>query len=148
MGSGSGKSFQDFSTDGGLLVGFDLATGKYGAGYRFTSITALTPVYLTGKGFVRGRTCGEGEGKASIVAKDGYAVGKIAILIDGRLQGMRITFMRIRGHALNPKDAYESEYVGGQERPDLPTLGNAKPIVGIMGQWDEHIRRLALIKVK
>jgi len=61
---------------------------------------------------------------------------------------MRITFMRIRGHALNPKDAYNSNYIGGQERSDLPTLGSGKPIVGFSGQWDEHVRRLALIELK
>ncbi len=148
LGSGSGKPFQDVCANGGLLIGFDVTTGKFGAGYRFTSITSLTPVYLTATGAVRGRACGEGEGKISIVTKDGYAVGKIAVFIDGRLQGMRITFMRIRGRTLDPKDAYDSDYIGGQERPDLPTLGSGKPIVGIAGQWDEHVRRLALIHLK
>ncbi len=84
----------------------------------------------------------------TVIARDGYAVGTLTVLGETRVQGIRLKFLKIRGNLLDPNDRYNSEYVGGQERPNLPTFGNDKPIVGLTGNWTEHVRRLAFIHVK
>jgi hypothetical protein len=148
VGAERGHGFED-TTAVGLLVGFNITFGSWGAGYRFKSITSLQPIYLTANGNVTGKVCGErsGEGQ-TILAKDGYAVGAVLVQGGNLIEGVRLRFYRLRGRSLNTKDSYDSPYFGGQEKPNPPALGTGKPIVGVVGNCEEHVRRLALVELK
>ena len=50
--------------------------------------------------------------KVKLVAKPGYAVGRIDARTGAGIFGMSITFMKIAGGKLNPDDNYESDWLG------------------------------------
>jgi hypothetical protein len=58
----------------------------------------------------------------------------MAIRGGGLWGGVNVHFMRIDGKGLNPKDSYETGWIGHKDQPDSPFLGDGRPIVGIHGK--------------
>ena len=110
---------------------------------------AIRPVYRAGS---NKDTLGQQQGTkvnqvVRLVAKPGYAVGAVNVKAGGNADGLSVTFMRIKGNQLDPKDAYESQWVG-DPRPGGRTLlgGDGRPVVGIFGtKSKENTSGLGLI---
>ncbi len=131
---GSGKEpYEDIPKDGALVVGFDVSFGNFGGS---STIKSIRPIFLTSNGPKPGKTLDvEGTDMTHVLAKPGYAVGAVTVKAGAGVDGMSITFMEITDDGLNPKRAYESDWLGGAGGSELVKLGGTgAPIVGIFGK--------------
>lgn len=125
------QSHRDVLPEGGLLVGFDVATVPYGAS---TYISGLRPIFLTLTGEKLGTVIGDlGASPVRVIAKPGYAVGKLFCRTGGYLDALTITFMRVGDRGLIVDDAYDSRHGGGGGNDYGPFGGNGAFLVGIHG---------------
>jgi len=74
-----------------------------------------------------------------VTAKTGYAVAGLSVKVGFAVDGLSITFMKVVDGKLDPKDSYESEWVGvpiGSNKSDVAKkmAGDGTPIVGIFGK--------------
>jgi S1-C subfamily serine protease len=135
-GGASDPVFTDRAPEKGTLVGVEVALGTVGSD---TVIKGIRPVFLTDNK----KTTGEWHGKevddlASIVAKPGYAVGAVTAKSSGdRLYGLSIRFMKVTDGKLDPKDSYESEWVGTKDGPGAAPVtvgGRSELPIGLIGK--------------
>lgn len=142
-----GEPFRDQGPEGGLLTGVDLTTGQFGAGFRFTAIASIRPVYTTPEGTVVGSLHGvEHSEPDRIRARDGYAIGGFRIAASTRILALQVVFQRIRGPGLDPEDTYTSAWFGAGPPQEYQSLGESgHPIVGLTGVWTKELRALGLI---
>ena len=79
-------------------------------------------------------------------AQPGYAVGGVTLRSGLLINGLSLTFMRMKDGKLDPQDSYESDWVGDRTGGGEAYMGgDGAPVVGILGsQDDEHARRLGL----
>jgi hypothetical protein len=132
MGSGK-EPYEDVPKAGALLVGFEVTYGKFGTS---RTVKTVRPIFQTADGRVAGTTRGvPGEDVVRVVAKSGYAVGAVTIKAGAGVDGMSVTFMEIQEGRLDPRRAYESEWLGGMGGGDKTKLaGSGAPVVGIFGK--------------
>lgn len=152
------KPFNELPNYAAILIGFDLGVGKFGD---IETIYALRPIYLTVNGEVRGQDHGLfadrplGGGKVRktkvlrtlrIQAPAGYAVGGMTVRSGLNINGLALTFLRIDGKSLDPKQARSSVWVGDRTGGSEKSVdGTGAPIVGIFGsQDDDHAMSLGL----
>ena len=142
-GSGGGL-FEEIPRDGALLVGLDLAVGNY-AGHKV--VRAVLGVYMTAQGILQGEPHGElGTDYVKLLAKPGYAVGAIKVRGGNRVDGLSLTFMRIREDRLDPRDSYSSAWVGGEGGNAPVTVGGeGRAVVGIFGGVGAELDRFGLM---
>ena len=120
-----------FRSEGGLLVGLEVGLGKF---FDIDVTQAIRAVYRSGEKDSLGPQRGTQLTRVTkLVAKPGYAIGAMTVKSGANADGLSVTFMRIKGAALDPNDSYESEWVG-DTRPGGKTLltGGGKPIFGIV----------------
>jgi S1-C subfamily serine protease len=111
QGGGGNPEFRDVTPEGGVLVGFEVGLGKF---INNDTIAALRPIYRVGDKEHRGEQYGTDMRRGlKVVAKPGYAVAGITANTGAGLDGMSITFMKLVNGQLDPKDSYESQWVGG-----------------------------------
>lgn len=67
-----------------------------------------------------------------MIARDGYAVGGAVLGGNINLEGFALTFMRIKDKGLDPKDAYQTQYIGNFSPPTV--VDGSMSIVGITGR--------------
>jgi hypothetical protein len=156
------QTFRDVPADGGLLIGFNCGVGKF---MNSETVYALRPVYLTVWGEMNFQDHGLFWGQrqvgnrifrsqvlriVNIRAKPGYAVGAVTLRTGLNIDGLSVTFMRIRGRALDPKDFYTSEWVGNRTGGSESTLGGTGAlVVGVVGNKNEEkVSALGLVLVK
>ena len=141
-----GTPFRDLSPAGSLLTGFDYAvTETYGKPY----LQSLRPLYLLANGSKKsGDLHGEAKTTARIEARSGYAVGAVAVKSDGILYGMQITFMKLKGPALNPADSYQSDWIGGDKVGAKLLTGSGQIFVGLIGKSGKDVNELAFLVKK
>ncbi|HWY88468.1 MAG TPA: serine protease, partial [Gemmataceae bacterium] len=110
FGGGGDPEFKDEAPPGGRLIGLEVALDKFG---RNDVIRAVRPIYRSPEGETKGSQYGNRLGRpiVTVKAKDGYAMGALALNAGGGLDGFTIIFMRMAGDKLDPTDSYESEYV-------------------------------------
>jgi hypothetical protein len=132
-GANRGVSFADVLDEGGLLIGLEVGTIDVG-GQRY--IRALRPIYRAARGEVSGQTRGQGRGETvTLKAKDGFAVGGIAAKANGHIEAIAITFMQTEGLGLNPRNSYNSQWVGGDgSGQEVHLGGSGSPVVGVSGK--------------
>lgn len=135
FGAETGTAFQDVGPRD------DGPADSYLAGFRFVlsdRIEGVRAVYRTGNGEVDGRQFGNsGNPNHSVVAKDGYAVGRIVGPLTPTAEGMRVVFMRRVDDRLDPNDRYESDWIGRSDGEPKISLGSGSaPVVGIHGAWE------------
>ena len=125
--------FRDGSPAGGLLVGLEVGIGK------FTTrdvVKAIRPIYRVGEKDSNGTQYGnETTRLVKVLAKPGYAIGAITMKTTIGVEGLSVTFMKVVDGKLDPKDSYESEWVGGMgggRGPDK--VGDGTPVVGVVGK--------------
>jgi hypothetical protein len=125
--------FKDQAPEGGRLIGFQIGLGKF---FNNDVIRAIRPIYWTPKGEVLGDQRGTDTSRiVDVKAKAGYAIGAIIGKAGLGLDGLSVTFMRVEGARLEPKDAYQSEWIGGHGGGQETKLGGTgSPVIGIVGK--------------
>jgi S1-C subfamily serine protease len=150
LGGGSDKVFKDQAPDDGLLIGLEIGLDKW---FNSDMPKALVPIYRTAKGEVKGKQYGTKIKNMVIVkAKEGYAVGAITAKAGLLVDGFSVTFMRVTAEGkLDPKDSYDSEWIGGKGGGRETKLGgDGTPVIGILGKAanNEDVTGLGLILKK
>jgi len=150
IGGGGGSAFEDLTESSGLLKGVVITTADIGRGN--IVITSIRPVFLTAGARAVGTTHGSERGGAStIMAKDGYAVGGLTLKAGESVEGLQITFMRVKpsGESLNPYDSYQSAWFGGTGGAGKRTLGgNGRRIVGLFGRSDNVVDAVGIVSAE
>ncbi|HEX5271643.1 MAG TPA: hypothetical protein VFW33_14195, partial [Gemmataceae bacterium] len=134
VGGAFDPEFTDTAPEGGLLVGFEIGLGKF---VSTDIIKAARPIYRAGGKESLGKQYGTDTSRVvKVVAKEGYAVGAINVRAGLLVDGMSVTFMKVNGPGrLDPKDSYESEWVGGKGGNAPVRLGgDGTPVIGITGK--------------
>ena len=127
-------SSQEQAPEGGLLIGFEISLGRF---VDRDVIRSLRPIYRTSKGEeVKGRQYGTPQGKVYLAkAKPGYALGSVKVRTGLLIDGFSVTFMKIKGNALDRSDAYETVWIGNEIGGSPSTLaGDGTPVVGFAGK--------------
>jgi hypothetical protein len=135
--------------DGALLVGFEVSYGNRNA------IKSVRAIYLSERGQLMGRFCGFPSSQVRrVVAKPGYAVGAITVKSGLWIDGFSVTFMEIKGDALDPEKSYKSDWLGSRGGgAETRLAGDGSPVVGIFGKThgsklpDVHVWGLGLVTV-
>jgi hypothetical protein len=152
----------DEAPEGGILVGFEVGLGDW---FGKLTIFTLRPLYLTANGHAAAQTFGLAQGRrapgkngpkskvtrtVTVQARPGYAVGEIAIDSGLNIDGLAVTFMRIRGTALDPEQSYTADWVGRHEDKKPKVLsGGGDPIVGVFARQDEvRVMAVGLVRMR
>ncbi len=113
LGGGIDPQFTDAAPEKALLVGFEVGLGKWAGN---DVVSAIRPIFLSPQAAeVLGKLHGTDTSRlVRVKAKPGYAVGAITAKGTLGIDGFSVTFMRIDKDRLNPKEAYESDWIGGK----------------------------------
>jgi hypothetical protein len=153
------QTFTEVPAAGAVLVGFDIGVGKF---VDKETVYALRPLYLTAEGdstvqdhgqFRDRRSAGGKSVKSKVLrvvrirAREGYAVGGLTLRTGLNINGLSVTFMRIKGCELDPAKSYASDWVGDRSGGRETSIdGNGAPVVGVFGSADdEHVSALGLV---
>ena len=134
LGGAFDPEFKDEAPRGGLLIGFECGLFNI---FNKDSIKSIRPIYRLAKNEeIKGKQFGATLSRVvTVKAKDGYAVGSISVKAGLWIDGMTVTFMRVADGRLNPRDSYQSDFVGGQGGGQAVVLGgDGSPAVGIVGK--------------
>jgi hypothetical protein len=151
--------FNDAPAEGAVLVGFEIGLGTWG---NDDIICSLRPIYLTERGDVFGKEFGPTPNtsrtnrkpaqkkvlkRVTLKAEPGYAVGSVTLRSGLNMDGLSLTYLRIKGQGLDPEKSYTSEWIGRTKGGGVATMGgNGAPILGIFGTAeDNQIRSLGLV---
>lgn len=140
----NGAAFRDVAPAGGILVGFDLGPAQYFRGVDVVGM--LRPIYRVGDKDVPGQLHGVDQKRSvRVVAKPGYAVGAVRVNTGLWIDACSVTFMKVAGDRLDPKDSYESAWTGDKANGLPATLGgDGTPVIGITGHTDGENRVTAV----
>ena len=146
IGGGGGGKFEDVQPTA-KIVGFVVTTKRF-AGH--VVIGAVQVLFSASRRVYPSQIHGHPGNKPVLIqAKPGYAVGAIVGKGGQRLDGFKVVFMRDRKGQLDPKDSYESDWVGGQEGGDETILGgDGRPVVGIYGGCGAEFDGLGLVQLQ
>jgi len=146
VGGRGGGPFEDIPKEPSLLVGF-VVTAAHSYGGHLV-INSLQPIYLTSMGQRPSVAYGrQSTYEVRVEAEDGYAVGGIIAQGGHRLDGFSVIFMRLEGRRLNPKDSYESDWLGGKDRVGGTVLGaDGHPVIGIHGKYGAEVDCMGLVQ--
>jgi len=147
-------AYSDIPSEGGVLIGFDVQLSKF---LDHEIVNAIKPIYATDAGDITTNEFGVFSSKLGkkknadpmrvlhISAPQGFAVGSITVRHGLFIEGLRLTFHRIKGNALDTKEAAVSDWIGNNKagHSEKTLGGNGAPIIGIFGNKDER-RVLAL----
>jgi hypothetical protein len=135
-GGGNDPVFTDKVPDGGWLVGFEVGTAP---AFGRNMTRAIRPIYRVKQNTLYGDQQGtQLDEVVTLKAKDGYAVGAVSVMHGLGFDGIQVTFMKIAGDKLDPKESYQSEYVGSDEKKALVKVGgDGTPIVGVVGRSND-----------
>ncbi len=151
--------FTESPSEPGVLIGFDLGLGKFFDietiyAYRAVFETAHGDEVLADHGLFRDKPgTKKTQLKTKVLhtvhvrARPGYAVGRLTLRSGLLINGLSVTFMRIKDGKLDPDQSYESDWVGDRTGGSESSVGgDGAPVMGISGsQDDEHASSLGLI---
>ncbi len=139
LGGGTGSKFKDVAPEGGVLIGFEIGVGKWAPSRKM--ISAIRPIFQTADGEqTLGNQHGTAPGKTvRVKAKPGYAVGAVVSKEAGVfIGGLAVKFMKLGKDALDPKDNYESEWVGDNLGFEKSISSGGALILGIVGNENSN----------
>ena len=153
------RAFSELPARGAVLIGFDVGVGKFG---KIETVYALRPLYLTAEGEESYQEYGlfadrrlpnnkvlksKVTKKVRIEAEPGYAVSGVTLRTGLNINGLSVTFMKIKGRTLDPNRTYTSEWVGDRTGGGEASIsGDGAPVIGVFGcQDDEHVYGLGLL---
>ncbi|MCI0463777.1 MAG: hypothetical protein L0Z62_43130 [Gemmataceae bacterium] len=160
------SAFEHLPLQGAVLIGFELVLGKPHKDVEV--IYSLRPIYQTATGeIIPSESFGRSAAKARpapskhssrdqatrrvrVQALPGFAVGALTLRSDVHVRALSMTFMRLNGPTLDPKQAYLSDWVGDRKSGrEASVSGGGAPVVGVFGNQDEQrILALGLIYAK
>ncbi|HZL86921.1 MAG TPA: hypothetical protein VFB96_00980 [Pirellulaceae bacterium] len=126
--------FVDEAPPGGWLVGFRIVRGYNWEG----AIRSLQPIYQVENEYHLGKLCGaeQGEAQTQVLAKPGYAVGKIECRAGLVNNALLLTFYRVKEQRLDPDDSYSTNWLGSDGGGPQPVIaGRGEVIVGVAGNY-------------
>ncbi|AWM36268.1 Serine protease Do-like HtrA [Gemmata obscuriglobus] len=135
QGGGGDPEFREVGPEGSVLVGLEVGVGRF---FDNPVIKCVRPVFRGGDK----ETTGEWHGPTDqtvvkefvkVVAKPGYAVGVLTVRTGLGADGLSITFMKVVDGKLDPKDSYESEWVGGKGGGE-GKVGDGTLAIGLIGK--------------
>ena len=151
-GGGTWELFDALSPDPlGSMIGLRVTTADFN---KEQVIRAVQPIFRTSAGttqatrfYCGGKENPESQQPKQAIARDGYAVGAITVRVAARVNAFKLHFMRVLPTGmLNPKDQYESEWIGGPGGKDVRLLGgDGRPVAGIVGGASDNIGRIGLV---
>ena len=145
---GSGDDPYEDTTDR-LLAGFVVGIGKSGDD---ANVTAIVPLFLNLDGKrVNGQIHGSGDSAdKTIIGPPGYAVGAVTVKAGASIDGIKVTFMKIKANGLDPLDApLATAWYGGMGGgPGVRLGGNGDPIIGIFGKTSKVSHGFGVVSAK
>jgi predicted Zn finger-like uncharacterized protein len=145
LGGHFDNEFVDAGPQESLLIGLEVGLDKFTVEDVMYSIR---PIYRVNNKEEYGKQRGKKrERVVKVIAKPGYAIGAITIKAGLLVDGLSVTFMKVKGMKLDPTDSYESEWVGGMGGGGPTKLGgDGSPVVGIVGhERDNEATGLGLL---
>ena len=135
-GSHWDAEFRDHAPPDGVLVGFHIGLGKF---VNNDVIKAVRPIYRVGDKDTNGLPYGTSTAASKLLAKPGYAVGAVSVRTGLGIDGMSVTYMKLVDGKLDPKDSYESEWVGGMGGGGPTRIGgDGTLVVGVLGKMNAN----------
>jgi hypothetical protein len=132
QGGGKDPEFKDAAPKDGVLVGVEVGLGQV---FNSDIVKAVRPVYRVGEKESLGIQYGTPSGDAvKVIAKPGYAVGSLMVKSGLTVDGFSIKFMKLTDGKLDPKDSYESEWIGGKGGGGPVKIGDGTLVVGLLGR--------------
>ena len=128
------SEFRDHAPADGLLVGLHVGLGKF---VNNDVVKAIRPIYRAGDKDTNGAPYGTSTTVVKVLAKPGYAVGALSLKTGLGIDGLSVTFMKIVDGKLDPKDSYESEWIGTDEKKAASKLGDGTPVIGLAGRAND-----------
>ena len=144
---GSFQFIKDIPAQGAILTGFECVLTPFRQS--LSTVRGVRPVFLTDSGQITGSSWGAPKGNAvfKVIAKPGYAVGKISGQFDGiALRRLKVRFDRICGLKLDPKDSYETDWIGQFERAEEASVEtHGRLPIGLSGNYGAGLDGLRLV---
>lgn len=126
-----GTTYRDVCAEGGVLIGFQVGLGKFGAN---DIVNALRPIYRTKTGEKFGNWHGPAPAAPiTVKAKPGYVVSGLSLRTALALDGFTVTFAKLGDNGLNLGDTYTGEPAGGPGGRPSSAGGNGALFVGVTG---------------
>ena len=142
---GWGNPFRDLAPSGALLIGFDYAVIQKDG----PKVASLRPLYLLANASKKpGDLHGEPATSARIDARSGYAVGAITAKGGALIDGFQLTFMKLKGSALDPSDSYQSDWIGGDSGTAKRLDGGGQPFLGLFGKSGKEVNEFGVFVKK
>ena len=134
--------FEEIPPEGAVLIGFEVGLGKWGANDVIHSIRAI---YRNDKGELFGEVHGKPTDRmVTVKARPGYVVGTLGLNTHLLIDGIRVTFMRLKGKFLDADDSYVETVASINDKEGQPPLGSGGLIVGIHGKANDDRQCCAL----
>ncbi|MEX2027359.1 MAG: hypothetical protein WEH44_08655, partial [Pirellulaceae bacterium] len=127
-------TFRDDVPEGGWLVGLRIVRGFNWGG----AIRALQPIYQVEGEYQLGKLCGSpgGAAQTQVLAKPGYAIGRIESRAGLVNNAVRLTFFKVKDQGLDIDDSYTTQWLGSEGGGDMPAIGGRGDlIVGLGGSY-------------
>lgn len=134
LGSIRDPLFKSQGPAGGILIGLEAKFTRFGS---HDIVRAVRPIYrVDGKEEYGKQVGGDLTDAVLLKAKDGYAIGAITGKAQAWCHGFSLTYMKVKGDGtLDPKDSYESDWVGWNGEMSLSrSSGGGTPVVGLVGK--------------
>jgi hypothetical protein len=127
--------FEEVPPEGALLIGFELGLGKF---INTDVIHSVRAIYRNDKGEFFGSVHGKPtERMVTVKAKAGYVVATVGLNTHLLIDGMRLTFMRLKGKFLDADDSYQETVASISDKEGHPPLGGGSLILGICGKAND-----------
>jgi hypothetical protein len=130
--------FRDGGPAGSLLVGVEVGVGRF---VNNKVVKSVRPIFRAKDKDAEGEWHGPTDANTvnevqKAVAKPGYAVGAITVKNGRGIDGLSVTFMKVKADGtLDATDSYESEWIGGMGGgPAQKVDGGGKPVIGLIGK--------------
>jgi predicted Zn finger-like uncharacterized protein len=130
------REFVDAGPQGSVLVGLEVGLDKFTVE---DVVYSVRPIYRANNEEEYGKQHGSRRARVvKVVARPGYAVGAISIRAGLLVDGLSVTFMKVKGTKLDPTDSYDSDWIGGTGGNGPTKLGgDGSAVVGIVGRENE-----------
>ena len=151
---GGGNEFRsrdrDVPQETAILIGFEVFLNPFGDSDK--TVRGVIPIFQTESGkSLQGKPRANTKTGNSrrVVAKRGYAVGAITAASERAIRKLKITFYRIDGFGTDPKDSYDSPWMGEWEGGKELSVGTGGLLpVGVDGFYGLGLDQLAIIVAK
>ena len=135
-GGQAGTEFARLAPQGGVLVGMRFFVGRNWGG----AIQGVQPIFQVGDQYHIGQRAGaEGGIMREVVARPGYAIGKIDVNAGLVLNSAMLTFCRVTPEGLDLQDTYQSQRYGSRGGGAFVLDSESRCLTGIGGTCRENL---------